>query len=143
MSGPSTQTAAALVSQAAAATGAATSATLLVLGIPLEALLAALIGAALSYVARPAVSHSKVPMRLLGIVSDALIGGWLFVILVKLTPLHRFGLAEIPIEAGAGLLALLWRVLRVWLPAKLDQAFDALLAFWSPGRDRDGDGGAR
>lgn len=143
MSGPSTQTATALASQLAAASGAATGATLLVLGIPLEALLAALIGAALSYVARPAVSHSKIPVRLLGIVSDALIGGWLFVILVKLTPLHRFGVGDIPIEAGAGLLALLWRVLRVWLPAKLDQAFDAVLAFWTQGRGQDGDGGAR
>lgn len=143
MSDPSTQTAAALVSQVAAASGAATGATLLVLGIPLEALLAALIGAALSYVARPAVSHSKIPIRLLGIVSDALIGGWLFVILVKLTPLHRFGVGDIPIEAGAGLLALLWRVLRVWLPAKLDRAFDAVLAFWTQGRGQDGDGGPR
>ncbi|MEI2453841.1 hypothetical protein [Lysobacter firmicutimachus] len=143
MSGRSTQTAAALTSQVAAASGAATGATLLVLGIPLEALLAALIGAALSYVARPAVSHSKIPVRLLGIVSDALIGGWLFVIVVKLTPLHRFGVAEIPIEAGAGLLALLWRVLRVWLPAKLDRAFDAVLAFWTRDRGQDGEGGSQ
>ncbi|MGO1073593.1 hypothetical protein [Lysobacter sp. CA199] len=143
MSDPSTQTAAALASQVAAASGAATGATLLVLGIPLEALLAALIGAALSYVARPAVSHSKIPVRLLGIVSDALIGGWLFVIVVKLTPLHRFGVDDIPIEAGAGLLALLWRVLRVWLPAKLDRAFDALLAFWTQGRDHDDSGDSR
>lgn len=143
MSGPSTQTAAALASQIAAASGVATGATLLVLGIPLEALLAALIGAALSYVARPAVSHSKIPVRLLGIVSDALIGGWLFVIVVKLTPLHRFGVDNIPIEAGAGLLALLWRVLRVWLPAKLDRAFDAVLAFWMRDGGQDGDGGSR
>lgn len=143
MSDPSSQTVAALASQVAAASGAATGATLLVLGIPLEALLAALTGAALSYVARPAVPHSKIPVRLLGIVSDALIGGWLFVIAAKLTPLHRFGVNDIPIEAGAGLLALLWRVLRVWLPAKLDRVFDAVLAFWTRGRDQDGSGGPR
>lgn len=140
MSGPSSQ-AAALLSQLAAASGAATGATLLVLGIPLEALLAALIGAALSYVARPPIAHTKIPVRLLGILSDALIGGWLFVILARLTPLHRFGVDEIPIAAGAGLLALLWRVLRVWLPERIDRVVDAVLAYWTPGRDDDGRGG--
>ncbi|WP_394539882.1 hypothetical protein PRJ39_04585 [Lysobacter enzymogenes] len=143
MSSSSVSSAAALVSQLAAATGAATSATLLVLGIPLEALLAALVGAALSYVARPPVVHTQIPVRLLGIVSDALIGGWLFVIVAKLTPLHRFGVDDIPIEAGAGLLALLWRVLRVWLPARIDRAFDAFLAMWTRGSDRNDDGSAR
>ncbi|MGO1000743.1 hypothetical protein [Lysobacter sp. CA196] len=141
MSSASTQTVSALTSQVAAASGAATGATLLVLGIPLEALLAALIGAALSYVARPPIAHTQIPVRLLGIVSDALIGGWLFVIIGRLTPLHRFGVDEIPVEAGAGLLALLWRVLRVWLPPKLDQATDAFLTFWTRGGDRDGQGG--
>lgn len=122
------------VAAAANAAGASGAAAMLVLGVPLGALIAALIGAGLAYVARGSEPDEAIPARILGILMDAFIGSWIAVALVRLTPLHRFGIDAIPLEAIAGLLALFWRGLRSWIPSKADQAFTAFLDFWSRGR---------
>lgn len=132
-------TASNVISASAGAAGASSAAAMLVLGIPLGALAAALIGAGLSYVARPREPDQVIPARLLGILSDAMIGGWLAVALIHFTLLHRYGVDMIPVEAIAGLLAIFWRALRLWIPKKADQAFDAFLGFWTRRR---GGGGA-
>lgn len=128
-------TASNLGSAAASAAGASGAAALLVLGIPLGALAAALIGAGFSFIARPREPDQYIPVRLLGILADALIGGWLAVALVRITPLHQYGIDGIPLEAIAGLLAIFWRGLRIWIPKKADQAFDAFLGLWTRKRD--------
>lgn len=120
-----------VLSAAASAAGASGAAAMLVLGIPLGALAAALIGAGFAFIARSREPDELIPARLLGILSDALIGGWLAVALIRITPLHRFGIDAIPVEAIAGLLAIFWRGLRMWIPIKADQAFTAFLAFWT------------
>lgn len=122
-------------SNAAAATlnaaGASSAAAMLVLGIPLYALAAALLGASLAYVVRERVADEVIPVRLLGILADAFIGGWFAVALVKVTLLHRYGIDSIPLEALAGLIALFWRGLRLWIPTKADQAWEVFLGLWS------------
>lgn len=124
-----------LASATAGTAGAAGGAILAVMGIPLGVLAAALIGAGLSYVTRAREPDEVIPVRLIGILADALIGGWLAVALVHLTVLQRYGISAIPLEAIAGLLAISWRVLRLWIPPKADQAFNAFLAFWTRRRD--------
>jgi hypothetical protein len=119
---------------AASAAGASSAAAMLVLGVPLGALIAALIGASLAYVARGREPDEVIPVRMLGILMDAFVGGWIAVALVRLTPLHRYGIDAIPLEAIAGLLALFWRGLRSWIPSKVDQAFGAFLDYWTRGR---------
>jgi hypothetical protein len=129
---------AAVNAAASAASGATVGlATMMVLGIPMGALAAALIGGGLAYVAREREPDELIPARLLGILSDALIGGWFAVALVKLTVLHRFGIDAIPLEAIAGLLAIFWRQLRLWIPEKANEAFAAFLSWWG-GRGRTG-----
>jgi hypothetical protein len=128
-------TASNVVSAAAGAAGASGAAAFLVLGIPLGALAAALLGAGLAFVVGPREHDDMIPVRLLGILMVALISGWLAVALVQITTLHRYGIDAIPVEAIAGLLAIFWRGLRAWIPPKVDQAFTAFLSFWTRGRD--------
>jgi TctA family transporter len=123
-----------VIAAASSAAGASGAAAMLVLGIPLGALIAALLGAGLAYVARGREPDEQIPARLLGILMDAFIGGWIAVALVRLIPLHRYGIDAIPLEAIAGLIALFWRGLRIWIPSKADQAFTAVLDTWFRGR---------
>lgn len=126
-----------MASAAAGTAGAAGGAVLAVMGIPLGVLAAALIGASLSYVTRKREPDEVIPARLIGILADALIGGWLAVSLVKLTLLQPYGVAAVPLEALAGLLAIFWRGLRIWIPRKADEAFSAVVA--RMGRSRGGE----
>jgi hypothetical protein len=123
-----------VIAAASSAAGASGAAAMLVLGVPLGALIAALLGAGLAYVARGREPDDQIPARLLGILMAAFNGGGIAVALVRLVPLHRYGIDAIPLEAIAGLLALFWRGLRVWIPSKADKAFDAFLDLWSRGR---------
>lgn len=93
-----------VASMAASAAGAAiVGLPFSILGVPAWGLLAGLVGAFCSYLPRHAVDTRDVPMRMLGVGSDAIIGGWLAVFLAHLTPLESFGIHAMPIEILCGL----------------------------------------
>lgn len=104
-----------------------------VLGIPLLAFIAGLIGAGGGVVISPRVPDEKIPVRMVGIIVIAFIAGWLAVGIVTIAASAKpgWGVHLIPIEAIAGLLALFWHVIKPWLGKKVDALVDGLIAKWT------------
>lgn len=98
-----------------------------VLGIPLAALAAAMIGSGYSYLRQPGQQVETVPLRLFGISMDAFLAGWVAVTLFHVTPLNEYGIQAIPIEAIAGLLAFCMQLIRKHFMHYFDRAFQAIL----------------
>ncbi len=101
-----------------------------VLGIPIAALAAAMLGSGFSYVRRKAPDVEAIPLRLFGIAADAFIGGWIAVVLFHATVLEPYGSKAIPIEAIAGLCAFLMQVARQKAGGYFERAFQAVLNAW-------------
>lgn len=57
---------------------------LVVLGVPLIVLAAALVGAGIRYIGMPPTPESKIPARVVATAADALIGAWLAMLLLGL-----------------------------------------------------------
>lgn len=111
-----------------AVVGAVTGAAFVVLGIPLVALAAALLGAGFSYLPKPAQPDEKVPLRLLGVVMDAFLGGWIAVALVHIPfTAHYIGSWESATIVIAALLAFAMQTIRLKAAVYFDQAFQAVL----------------
>ena len=102
-------------------------AALPVLGIPLAALSAAMLGSGFSYLRRSGQDVEAAPLRLLGISADAFLGGWIAVSAIHATPLHQYGIQAVPIEAIAGLLAFVMQVIRKNTMTYFDRAFQTVL----------------
>ena len=120
----------------ATATAAVVGAAFVVLGIPLAALTAALLGAGFSYMPKPAQPIDKVPLRLLGIVMDAFLGGWIAVALVHIPYTARFiGTWDSATVVLAGLLAFAMQAIRLKAAGYFDRAFqgglNALVGFFT------------
>lgn len=112
----------------AAAAGAAVGAGFFVLGIPLGALAAALLGAGFSYLPRGAQPNEQVPLRLLGVLVDAFLGGWLAVFLVHVPyTANLIGTWDAATVVLAGLLAFIMQAVRVRAGGYFERAFQALL----------------
>lgn len=112
----------------AAATGAVVGAGFFVLGIPLGALAAALLGAGFSYLPRGPHPTEQVPLRLLGVLMDAFLGGWCAVALVNIPYSAGFiGSWEAAPVVLAGLLAFVMQAVRVRAGGYVERAFQALL----------------
>lgn len=113
----------------AAIAGAAVGAGFAVLGIPLGALAAALLGAGFSYMPRGAQPNGEVPLRLLGVLMDAFLGGWLAVLLTHVPYTTRLiGTWDAAPVVLAALLAFAMQVIRVKAAGYADKAFQSLLA---------------
>lgn len=101
-----------------------------VLGIPVAALTAAMLGSGFSYLQRKGQDVDAVPFRLLGIAADAFIGGWIAVALPHIPQLVAYGVNAIPVEAVAGLGAFLMQVVRKRVGDYFERAFQAGLNAW-------------
>jgi len=101
-----------------------------VLGIPVAALAAAMLGSGFSYLQRRGQDVDTIPFRLFGIAADAFIGGWIAVSLPHIPQLAAYGVTAIPIEAAAGLLAFLMQVVRKKVGDYFERAFQAGLNAW-------------
>jgi hypothetical protein len=101
-----------------------------VLGIPVAALTAAMLGSGFSYLKRKGQDVEAVPLRLLGIAADAFIGGWIAVALTHIPQLSPYGMNAIPVEAVAGLAAFLMQVVRIKAADYFERIFQAGLNAW-------------
>ena len=97
------------------------------LGIPAGMLFAGLIAAAISHTPEPGQPTKTIPTRIFGIVSDACIGGWLALAVLKFRPVATYGIHDIPPEVIAALIALSWQWLRKRLGDYFDRAFNVAL----------------
>ena len=112
----------------ATAAAAVAGAAFVVLGIPLAALTAALLGAGFSYMPKPAQPLDKIPLALLGILMDAFLGGWIAVALVHIPYTARFiGSWEAAVVVLAGLLAFCMQAIRLKAAGYFDRAFQGAL----------------
>lgn len=113
-----------ITAKVATAAGASVGAAFAVLGIPLGALAAALLGAGFSYLPRGAAPHDKVPLRVLGVIADAFIGGWVAVALVHVpyTASHIGAWDSAPV-VFAGLLGFLMQAIRMKTAGYFERAF--------------------
>ena len=100
------------------------------LGIPVAALTAAMLGSGFSYLKRKGQDVEGVPLRLLGIAADAFIGGWIAVALTHIPQLSPYGMNAIPVEAVAGLAAFLMQVVRIKAADYFERTFQAGLNAW-------------
>lgn len=116
-----------VVAKCAEVFSAACAGALVVLGVPIMALAAAMVGAAISHIPRGGQPSRAIPKRIVGIVADAFIGGWLAVFLLKLKPLAEYGIHEVPLPVAAGLCALLVQLLRTKGVTYLDTVVQALV----------------
>lgn len=101
------------------------------LGIPIAALVAAMLGSGFSYLQRRGATVDTAPARMLGIASDAFLGGWLAVGLANIPHLEAYGLKAIPIEAIAGLSAFLMQAIRQRAGDYFERLFQAALNMWA------------
>jgi hypothetical protein len=104
-----------------------------VLGIPLAVLAAALGGAAFRHLREPALPESRIPARVIAIVSDGFIGGWLALLLSGLPATNHYIGTGLGLEVVAATCALLVQFLHTHGPRYADRLFEALLA-WLPGK---------
>jgi hypothetical protein len=123
----------------AAVAGAAAGAAFVVLGIPLVALTAALLGAGFSYLPKPAQPNEVIPLRLIGVVVDAFIGGWVAVMVVNVPyTAHYIGAWDSATVVLAGLLAFVMQTVRLKSASYFDRAFqaglNAIVAFFGKGK---------
>lgn len=124
----------------AAATTAATTAipdpgifSVLVMGIPLGVLVAALGGSSAQYLNKPRQPDSTVPREVRGTVIDGFIGGWLAMGLIGFTLTAPYLLMIEPAVVGA-LCALLVQTIRVHGKGYFDRIFTAALGWFSRNR---------
>ena len=99
-------------------------ATASVLGIPAGALVAALVAAALNNTADQADPGRSIPARLGAVLFDALIGGWLAMLLIRLPAFRGYGVEELGVTVAAALLTLCVPWVRVHAPATAGQVRD-------------------
>ncbi|MGH8083884.1 MAG: hypothetical protein ACREPV_01230 [Lysobacter sp.] len=115
---------------------------LLIVGIPLSVLAASLAGRTVRYLGEPAQPDTKIPAKVAGIIADGFIGGWLAMLVVGL-PITQAHLGSVLPEVLGALLALSVQWLRDNLSRYVDQAFQAVLSWWtrkrSPGPAERGD----
>jgi hypothetical protein len=111
--------------------GAAALLSLPLMGIPLAVLVAAMLGAAFSYMGRKGELASDTPARLLGIATDAFLGGWVAVLLLNVPQLEAFGFKAFPVEAVAGIAAYMMRVTRRKFGEYFERLFQAALNVWA------------
>lgn len=111
----------------AATGGAAAWYTLGFLGIGWTSLLAAIIGAAIMHLPRDGQPEKAVPSRLLGIMADAFLGGWLATVILVFTPAREYGLHLVPPPAVAGLCAVVIQWLRANLGRMVGEAWTAAI----------------
>lgn len=117
---------------AAAAAGAAAEPSIfdvLVLGIPLGVLTAALGGSAAQYLHKPAQPDRNLPRELRGVLIDGFIGGWLAMFLVGFKWTAPYVHAIAPAVVGA-LCALLVQFLREHGKSYFDEAFQVALGLF-------------
>ena len=111
-----------------------------VLGIPVAALAAAMLGSGGSYLQRQAQDVELVPLRLFGIAVDAFLGGWIAVSLLKFKPLFDYGVHDFPVEALAGVIAFLMQALRKragdWSERIFQAGLKAWISWFSRGKSR-------
>lgn len=108
---------------AAAATVATTGAASVILGIPAAVLCAAVVGSIISHLPRDGQPETKIPARVMAVVSDTFIGGWLAVAALQLTFLEPYGVHNIPAPAVGALCALLVQWLRTKIADYFERAF--------------------
>jgi hypothetical protein len=101
-----------------------------ILGIPIAALAAAMLGSGFSYLSRKGQDVEAIPLRLFGIAADAFLGGWIAVALFHATPMAQYGVQAMPIEAIAGLCAFLMQVTRQKTAHYFERVFQAGLNAW-------------
>lgn len=111
--------------------GASALLNLPLLGIPLMALTAALLGAGFSYLGRSAQPVETASARMIGIATDAFLGGWIAVGLYYVPQLEGYGFKAIPIEAVAGICAYLMQVTRKRAGDYFERMFQATLNVWA------------
>lgn len=126
-------TTATLVAAAAVAVwpGAAALLDLPLLGIPLLALTSALLGAGFSYLGRSTQAVDTASARMIGIATDAFLGGWIAVGLFYVPQMEGYGFKAIPIEAVAGLSAYLMQVTRKRAGDYFERLFQTGLNVWA------------
>jgi hypothetical protein len=116
------------VSAATAGAAGISGAATVFLGIPAGVLAAAVLGATISHLPKDGQVETKIPARVLGIVSDTFIGGWLAVAILQFTPLESYGVHNIPAPAVGALCALLVQWGRANVAGLFERAFAAGLA---------------
>ena len=94
-----------------------------VFGIPAWGLAAAVTGAFCSYLPARGIRDIDVPLAMLSIGKDAIIGSWLAIFIVRLHMLDDTGIDSMPIEILCGLAAFVMQ----WLSKKVSPKMEQLL----------------
>lgn len=85
-----------------------------VLGIPAGAFIAALVASALNNTAE-VVPGRSIPQRLMRVLFDALVGGWIAMALIRLPAFRGYGVQELGATIAAPLVTLLVPAVGAWL----------------------------
>lgn len=109
---------------ATAVTVAGTGAASVILGIPAAVLCAAVVGAIISHLPRDGQPDTKIPARVIAVVSDTFVGGWLAVAILQLTFFKEYGVHNIPAPAVGALCALIVQ----WARSKSSDYFERAFA---------------
>lgn len=101
---------------------------IVVLGIPLGVLAAALVGAAIRHLRAPAQPDRRMVTQAFGTVADGFIGGWLAMLLIGLPSTNSYVGDVLRPEVMGALCALLVQFLRDYGKGYFDRLYDALLS---------------
>lgn len=110
--------------------------SIVVLGIPLSVLAAALAGAAVRSLREPSQADAKIPMKVLGTVADGFVGGWAAMALLTIPFTQKHLGASVPPEVIGALCALLVQFVRANGKGYFDQAYATVLSLF--GRKKSG-----
>jgi hypothetical protein len=106
-----------------------------VLGIPLAVLASALAGAAVRHLSEPSQPDQAIPARVLGIVADGFIGGWVAMLLIGLPSTAGYIGPTIRPEVVGAVCALLVQFGRKNGKGYFDQVFAAGMSWFTRKRD--------
>ena len=109
-------------------------ATISVLGIPAGAFVAALVASALNNTAE-IVPGTRIAQRLGRVVFDALVGGWLAMLVIKLPAFKGYGVAELGATIAASLLTLCVPWIRENAKGMASDAWRYVRNRWLGGKD--------
>lgn len=102
-----------------------------VLGIPLAVLAASLGGAAVRQLREPSQPDQKIPARVVGIVTDGFIGGWIAMLLIGLPATAGYIGVSLRPEVVGAVCALLVQFARDYGKSYFDQVFTAIVSWFT------------
>lgn len=101
-----------------------------VMGITLSVLATGLFASTLRHLGEPAPPDTKIPGKVLGIVTDGFTGGWLAMFLTT-APATREHLGGVPPQVVAAVLALAAQWVRDNAPRYINEAWQTIRSWWT------------